>query len=112
MRRLAKKRVETEKLLSEYVKRISRELPKSTIVLFGSRARGNHLPYSDYDIAVVLEHVDDKIGVIEKLRRLKPRGISVDLVVFSLEELEDPIVREMLREGKVLYDGLGVSERI
>ncbi len=93
------------------MKRLSQEVPKSTILLFGSRARGDSLPYSDYDIAVILEHVDDKVKVVERLRRLKPKGLSLDLIVVSIDELNDPIIKEMLRDSKVLYDGLGLSKQ-
>jgi predicted nucleotidyltransferase len=31
------------------------------IILFGSRARGDHKPYSDYDILIVLEERDRPI---------------------------------------------------
>ena len=77
----ARKIREGDKLLREYVEKISRKYPKSTIILFGSRARGDYLPYSDYDIAVVLQKVDDKISEIEELRKLKPKGLPLDLLV-------------------------------
>ncbi len=85
--------------------------PRSAIILVGSRARGDYLPYSDYDIVIVLEHVDDKLRLIEELRKLKPRGLSLDLIVVSLEEIHtDPIIRQMLTTHKILYDKLGVEK--
>jgi len=39
---------------------VSSEYPSSTIVLFGSRARGDYMPYSDYDAAVVFRKVPDE----------------------------------------------------
>lgn len=45
------------------------------IVLFGSRARGDHKPDSDYDIAVF---VRDMGGLLEEIRRL--RDITVKIV--------------------------------
>ena len=39
---------------------VSSEYQDSTIVLFGSRARGDYMPYSDYDAAVVFRKVPDE----------------------------------------------------
>ena len=49
-----------DELLREFVSRVSSEYPGSTIVLFGSRARGDYMPYSDYDAAVVFRKVADE----------------------------------------------------
>ncbi len=38
----------------------------------------------------------DKIDKIIKIRRLKPRGISTDVLVLSPQEILDPIYKEML----------------
>ena len=108
----AKRIKESEKLLCEYVEKISNAYPKSTVILFGSRARGDHLPYSDYDIAVVLEEVKDKLTTIVTLRKLKPRGLPLDLLVFQVDELSDPLILEMLKKCKVLYDGLGIASHL
>jgi len=104
----ARKIKEEDRLLREYVKEISGRYPKSAILLFGSRARGDHLPYSDYDVAVVLEKIEDKLALIEELRRLKPRGLPLDLLVFQVDELSDPLISGMLKKCRVLYDGLGI----
>ncbi|WP_054842658.1 hypothetical protein [Vulcanisaeta distributa] len=44
LRTLARYVEEGDKLLKEYVNRLVQEIPESTIVLFGSRARGDYLP--------------------------------------------------------------------
>ena len=80
----------------------------STILLFGSRARGDFVPYSDYDIAVILRSVNDKLKVIERLRRLKPEGIDLDLIVLSVDDLRDPLIRSMLSDRKILHNGLSL----
>jgi len=93
-------------LLALYVERIKSLYPKSQIVLFGSRARGDELPYSDFDIAVILDEPGDKLRLTEELRKLKPRGLPLDLLVLNSEELKDPLVACMLKGGRTLYDGL------
>lgn len=102
------KRMKEEQLLIEYIERIKRNYPRSTIILFGSRAKGGQLPYSDYDIAVVLENIDDKLEMTIKLRRLKPHGLDLDLIVLDKRELEDPMIKAMLEEKRILYDGLSI----
>jgi len=111
LKHLAENISKSEELLQEFVERVRLAYPRSAIILVGSRARGDHLPYSDYDVVVVLEHVDDKLRLIEELRKLKPRGLSLDLIVVSLEEIRtDPIIKQMLATRRVLYDGLGIEK--
>ncbi|WP_252900729.1 nucleotidyltransferase domain-containing protein [Vulcanisaeta sp. JCM 14467] len=66
-----------DELLREYVSRLVREVPESTIVLFGSRARGDYLPSSDYDVAVVLRQVVNVHDEVSRLRSLKPEAYSL-----------------------------------
>ncbi len=99
-------------LLRELVNNISSEFPRSAVVLFGSRAQGKYSPQSDFDIAVVLEEVEDKFETITRLRRLKPPGISLDLVLLTVRELEDPLMRKMLEGGRVLYNGLNLGRSL
>ena len=103
---------EEEALLKKYVRRITATFPKCAVLLFGSRAKGEHLPYSDYDLTVVLNEVKDKVSLIEILRRLKPRGLPLDLIVIEKEELSDPLIKKMLEGSKTLHDGLNVSRLI
>ncbi len=98
-------------MLEEYVGVLSRVYSRSTVVLFGSRARGESLPYSDYDIMVVLEEVGDKLSEAMCVYSLKPRPLPVDVVVVGVDELGDPIIMRMLSRGCVIiYDGLGLGE--
>ncbi|GAB6945429.1 nucleotidyltransferase domain-containing protein [Vulcanisaeta sp. JCM 14467] len=101
-----------DELLREYVSRLVREVPESTIVLFGSRARGDYLPSSDYDVAVVLRQVVNVHDEVSRLRSLKPEGLFLDLLVLSIDEVGDPVVKEMLRGCRLLYDGLGIGSSL
>ena len=83
LRRRASRLSKQDELLQEFVAKIAGKLDRCAILLFGSRARGDNLPYSDFDIAVIVERVEDKLALIEELRALKPRGLPVDLIVLE-----------------------------
>lgn len=72
------------------------------MALFGSRVRGEYLPYSDYDVLVVLNKVSGRFKVIKELRHLKPLGINLDLLVLSTKDLKDKIIIEMLKSVRIL----------
>ncbi len=80
---------------------------KVSIVLFGSRARGDFWPSSDYDVMIILEKVNDEIEEATKIRGMK-RGFSADIIVITPDKLNDGVIKEMLKYKKVLYDGLGL----
>ena len=105
LRSLRKRLRSSSSLFKIYVERLAHVYPQATIMLFGSRARGDNLPYSDYDIAIVLpDHLcGDKLQKTIEARSMKPRGISVDIVILCESELRDPIVRKMLEKSVVLY---------
>ncbi|MEM1929361.1 MAG: nucleotidyltransferase domain-containing protein [Thermofilaceae archaeon] len=93
-------------LLDEFVKNVAERLGRCAVLLFGSRARGNHLPYSDFDIAIVVEEAVDKLSLIEELRALKPRGLPLDLIILEREDLKSPVVKKMLEGAIIVYDSL------
>ena len=68
--------------------------------LIGSRARGDHLPYSDYDVVVVVPPGIDKLEAAERLRKLRRRPFPLDLIVLHSDEARDPLSAEILREEK------------
>ena len=101
-----------DELLRGFVFRVSSEYPGSAIVLFGSRARGDYMPYSDYDVAVVFRRVADERELMLRIRGLKPGGLSLDLLVLSVDDLGDPVIREMLKGCVILYDGLDLRDSL
>ena len=89
---------------------IAREFHPKRIILFGSHARGTPTPDSDMDLLIVLpfegRSVDKSVEMRLKLRPPFP----VDLIVRTPEkvrermEMGDDFMREILEEGKVLYE--------
>jgi len=112
LRRRAELLKDETRLLEEYTARIRRIHPRCAIILYGSRARGNPLPYSDYDVAIIIEKIDDKLKAIEEFRKLKPRGFSLDLIVLDISELSDPIIRKMFEGSRILYDNINIHKYI
>lgn len=56
------------------------------IVLFGSRARGDHSEHSDYDFLIILDTVDPQLK--EEIRELEVKlmdtyGVLVSALIFS-----------------------------
>lgn len=88
----------------EQVIRIARKYDVGKLILFGSRARGDHHDKSDYDIAVIGIGSDQyKKAVfsleIEDLKTLK----KID-VVFVDDKTDGKLLSNIIKEGVVLYE--------
>jgi uncharacterized protein len=80
------------------------------IVLFGSRARGDAAPDSDFDFLVVERDPQDRHAEMVRLgRALRPLGMPFDVVVVSERYADDwggvegSMVHAALTEGRVLH---------
>ena len=86
---------------------------KVSLILFGSRATKYYSDFSDFDIMVVLEKVKDALGEAIKIRRnlrnFKERRYPLDLVIVEIQDLSSPLVKQMLKNHLLLYDGLNVK---
>jgi predicted nucleotidyltransferase len=78
------------------------------VYLFGSRARGDDKPYSDYDLLVVMETRDE--GLVDKLYDavvavLLETGKVISLKIFCeadfkrLSSIPTPFMARVLKEG-------------
>ena len=94
-------------LFREFVEGLKRQRPRSTILLFGSRARGEARAASDYDVAIILPNPDPLEDAVWA-RRVRPKGLRVDIVVLDVRQLEDPVYAQMLDGAVVLHDGLNI----
>jgi len=100
--------------LPQAIERIVSTLKPEKIVLFGSYAGGNPTHDSDVDLLIIMELNGDykeKYRTISML--LYPRQFPVDIFLKTPKEIEEALkggkdnsffVREILKEGKVLYD--------
>lgn len=91
-------------------RRIGSEFSAHRVVLFGSYARGVATADSDVDLLVVLPFEGRSVNQSVAMRlKLRP-AFPVDLVVRTPETVRerlamgDGFMREILEEGKVLYE--------
>jgi predicted nucleotidyltransferase len=103
-----------EMLLDQMVKTIVSEVAPETIILFGSRARGDARPDSDVDLLVVetdpfSPQRSRRKEVARLYMALRNLGVSKDILLYSREEFEhwkdslNHVVGRAHREGRVLH---------
>ena len=103
-----------ERILTDMVEAIVREVDPDKIILFGSYARGNAHPESDIDLLIIrkgsFEHGNSRRQEIHRIRRAisgfrVPKGI----ILYSSDEVDkwqhspNHIVARCFKEGKTLY---------
>jgi uncharacterized protein len=100
-------------MYAEIVRRIRSIAEPRKIVLFGSRARGDHRPNSDIDLLVIedsaLPRHRRSIPLYAALADL-PSDVDTEVVVYTPAEVAESstagaaFVTTALREGRVLYE--------
>ena len=105
----AKKRILSDELLQEIVRRIVAAVQPEKIILFGSAAREEMGPDSDLDLLVIKSCRNRRETARRIRRKLIGVGVPKDIIVATPEDIErykdtiGLIYRPALREGKVLY---------
>lgn len=98
------------KQIEELSRHIAREFHPHRIILFGSHARGVPTVDSDVDLLVVLPFEGKAVNKSVEIRLKFRPPFPVDLIVRTPEkirervEMGDDFMREILEEGKVLYE--------
>lgn len=97
-------------LFEELRARLVESLGAQRIVVFGSRARGNHRPDSDVDIMVIMEGGGSAgTRAVKVGRALRGIGVPTDIVVYTPKEYQryrrwpSSIAAIADREGIVLH---------
>lgn len=99
--------------LDRVVAAIVAAIHPDTVYLFGSRARGDAKPDSDFDLAVVVPDGSQRRRVAmksyESLAAVRDRSVGVDVVVLTPQliaterDLVGSMARAVVREGVALY---------
>jgi uncharacterized protein len=100
----------TMRQIREFSRKLAREFRPERIVLFGSYARGSATADSDVDLLIILPFEGKPAAKSVEIRmKLRPR-FPVDLIVRTPArvrerlDMEDPFLREIMEQGKVLYE--------
>ncbi len=80
------------------------------IILFGSRARGDWMPWSDYDLLIVADFSNDYLSrmgeILDLLSSIKlpiePHPYTLDEVTGMLRK-GNPIIVDAIEEGTILF---------
>jgi len=105
--------VEESRALNEIVRRLVSVYHPEKIYLFGSVARGEAGPDSDYDLVVILPDGAPLSLQTEDLgyRALRRTGAAADILVWTRTDFERQLHLKasfpstVVREGKLLYGG-------
>lgn len=99
-----------QRAIDDVVRQIVRRFRPEKIILFGSYAYGQPRPESDVDLLVVLEtslkETEEAVHICQAL----DYHFGLDLIVYTPANLArrlklgDPFLREILSQGKVLYE--------
>ncbi len=96
--------------IEELADQIGREFHPERIVLFGSHAYGHAGRDSDVDLLVVMSYVGKSWETATQIRNRVRPSFPLDLLVRSPDQVRerlgmgDPFLREIVRDGKVLYE--------
>ena len=100
----------SEQEILDWVERIGRLFTPDRVILFGSYAYGTPVDASDVDVLVVMPFDGAASGIAMDIWRQTRPDFPVNVLVRRHEDLKrqyaewDPLVREALDKGKVLYE--------
>ncbi len=97
------------------IQNISQEITLHSFILFGSQARGNTLPHSDYDIVIIGEFSKPYLERLEWIIKIAPL-VAIDLFCYTPEEFDRKFKEynltaiDAIDEGIFLFDD-GLTEK-
>jgi predicted nucleotidyltransferase len=95
----------SDDLIGDIVRRIVETAQPEKIILFGSRARGDARPNSDFDVLVIKESSEPSYRRDAPLYvALADLPVEVDVLVAEWAEVLQAFVTTATREGKTVYE--------
>jgi uncharacterized protein len=96
----------------DVVNRMATALNPEQIILFGSRARGDHRIDSDYDVLIVVPDTTESTLKLAGDALIAARGkrFGMDVVVYTHSEFENSlrerhdVVYHAMKDGRVVYE--------
>jgi uncharacterized protein len=100
--------------IQAFADQIAAKFSPERVILFGSHARDEEHADSDVDVLVIMDHQEERNvqKAIEILHLLNP-PFPIDLLVRKPADVErrlsmrDYFMRDIMREGRILYDARG-----
>jgi predicted nucleotidyltransferase len=103
-----------DSVIRDIVRRIVETAQPEKVILFGSRARGDAGPHSDFDVLVVKPSDEPRYRrSIPLYVALADLPVEVEVLVYTPEEVEEwsnvpqAFVTTAVREGRTIYERLG-----
>lgn len=99
-----------EAMVKQAVELLQKAAPGSTIIVFGSWARGAVSEDSDLDVLVIMPNVTDQWAEMVRLRRaLRPLRIAADVIAVSREAFDkwadtpNTLLYQAANEGRIFH---------
>ena len=96
----------SHEVLRPFLSSLQQSIGRARVILFGSRARGDAHPNSDYDLLIICSAFSGVRFYDRQVRiyQLLPRNIDVDVICLTPEEFKArskslSIIAEAAREG-------------
>lgn len=99
-----------EEMLNTVVDMIVKTVNPEKIILFGSRSKGQEGPYSDYDLLVLKQGINNRRALAHQIyRTLADIPAAVDILVETPEKIEKHrhsrgFVYAQAEKGRVVYE--------
>lgn len=93
-----------QKIVEDYIVKLSKQIPLQKVILFGSYAKGTPHKYSDIDLAVFSDYFKNMSrvdGIHFLLLNATDFDVDLEPQPFTMDEYSDPVglVQEILRTG-------------